>query len=225
MSIEIYQKIETLYKRDMEGTFKLIEGNFRNKIVEYLKDNQWLFTEKVDGMNIRVYWDGYKISFYGRSKSAILPAHLLTRLTEIFIKPEMEQVFEQLFGKTEAVLFGEGYGKKIQNGENYIKDNCDFILFDVFTNNKYLPIEEARNIANVVGINYVPFVMVDTIDKAVEYIKSKPKSIIAENKDYEMEGLVGKPMVDIYDNEGSRIIVKIKSRDFECKEGGVNDGK
>ena len=39
MSIEIYQKIETLYKRDMEGTKKLIEGSFRNELVEYLKDN------------------------------------------------------------------------------------------------------------------------------------------------------------------------------------------
>ena len=215
MSIEIYQKIETLYKRDMEGTKKLIEGSFRNELVEYLKDNNWIFTEKIDGTNIRIYWDGYKITFYGRTKSSVLPTHLSSRLTEIFIKPEMEQMFEQLFGKTEVVLFGEGYGKKIQNGENYIKDNCDFILFDIFIDNKYLPIYNVQDIAKSLGIKCVPVVMLDTIDKAVEFIKSKPKSTIAENKDYEMEGLVGKPVIDIYDNKGNRIIVKIKSRDFD----------
>ena len=44
-----YTKIETLFNRDMEGTKKLIEGNFRNETVEYLKDNEWEFTEKIDG--------------------------------------------------------------------------------------------------------------------------------------------------------------------------------
>lgn len=217
MSLEIYQKIETLYKRDTKGTFKLIEGEFRNKIVEYLKDNKWYFTEKVDGMNVRVHWDGYKISFYGRSKSAILPEHLKTKLTEIFINNKTEEMFEQLFGKQEVILFGEGYGKKIQNGENYIKDNCDFILFDVFINNKYLPLEQVNQIAHSLNIRSVPIILTETIDNAVKFVKSKPKSRIAENKEYEMEGLVGRPTVDVYDNEGNRIIVKIKSRDFKLE--------
>lgn len=34
-----YNKIETLWKRDMEGTKKLLEGEFRNPTVEFLKDN------------------------------------------------------------------------------------------------------------------------------------------------------------------------------------------
>ena len=51
-----YHKIETLYERD-EKTKKLIIGKFRNPTIEFLKDNVWQFTEKVDGTNIRVYWD------------------------------------------------------------------------------------------------------------------------------------------------------------------------
>ena len=215
MSIAIYQKIETLYKRDTEGTFKLIEGKFRNKIVKYLKDNKWYFTEKVGGMNIRVHWDGYKISFYGRSKSAILPEHLKTKLAEIFINNETEEMFEQLFGKQEVTLFGEGYGHKIQVGDNYNSKECDFILFDVFTNNKYLPLEQVNQIAHSLNIRSVPIILTETIDNAVKFVKSKPKSYIAENKEYEMEGLVGRPMTDIYDNEGNRIMVKIKARDFK----------
>ena len=39
----------------MDGNKKLIEGRFRNPLVEYLKDNEWVFTEKVDGTNIRVF--------------------------------------------------------------------------------------------------------------------------------------------------------------------------
>lgn len=36
-----YTKIETVFKRDVEGTKKLIEGEYRGKSVEYLKDNLW----------------------------------------------------------------------------------------------------------------------------------------------------------------------------------------
>ena len=36
-----YNKIETLWKRDMDGTKKLLEGEFRNPTVEFLKDNIW----------------------------------------------------------------------------------------------------------------------------------------------------------------------------------------
>ena len=54
-----YHKIETIFERDMDGNKKLIEGKFRNPLVEYLKDNEWVFTEKIDGTNIRVFWDGH----------------------------------------------------------------------------------------------------------------------------------------------------------------------
>lgn len=40
-----YHKIETLFERD-EKTKKLIEGKYRNRSIEYLKDNIWEFTEK-----------------------------------------------------------------------------------------------------------------------------------------------------------------------------------
>lgn len=43
-----YHKIETLFERDNK-TKKLIEGKFTNKTIEYLKDNKWQFTEKIDG--------------------------------------------------------------------------------------------------------------------------------------------------------------------------------
>lgn len=45
-----YHKIETLFERD-ETTKKLILNKFRDSTVEFLKDNIWQFTEKVDGTN------------------------------------------------------------------------------------------------------------------------------------------------------------------------------
>ena len=49
-----YNKIETLFNRDLEGSKKLIFGSYRNETVEFLKDCQWQFTEKNDGTNIDI---------------------------------------------------------------------------------------------------------------------------------------------------------------------------
>ena len=106
-----YHKIETLFERD-EKTKKLVEGKYRNETVEFLKVNKWQFTEKIDGTNIRVYWDGHKVSFYGRTDKAQIPADLVNRLNELFGGEANEQIFEQKFGETEVTLVGEGYGEK-----------------------------------------------------------------------------------------------------------------
>lgn len=50
-----YPKIEAIFQRDMEGTKRMIQGKFRNKAVEYLAENRWIFTEKIDGTNIRIH--------------------------------------------------------------------------------------------------------------------------------------------------------------------------
>lgn len=126
--MKTYHKIETVYERN-EATGKLKTGVFRNATVEYLKDCVWQFTEKVDGTNIRVHWDGYRVSFGGRTDKAKIPKHLLERLEQLFGGETNEELWEQKFGEKEVTLYGEGYGHKIQTN-GYI-DGVDFILFDV----------------------------------------------------------------------------------------------
>ena len=36
-----YPKIETLFKRDMEGSKQMIDGAYRDPTVEYLKDTEF----------------------------------------------------------------------------------------------------------------------------------------------------------------------------------------
>ena len=206
-----YNKIDTVYERDMDGTKKLIEGNFRSKAVEFLADCEWVFTEKIDGTNIRIHWDGHKIEFGGRTERASIPAHLLNKLTEIFHNNETEELFEQTFGEKDVILFGEGYGIKIQNGGNYRSD-VGFILFDVMVNGHYLGRDNVEGISKAFGLEIVPIVMRGTIKEAVSFVKTAPKSTIGTAK---MEGLVGKPSVELYEGYGKRLIVKIKVCDFK----------
>lgn len=208
-----YTKIETLYQRDMEGTKKLIEGKFRNETIEYLKDNEWECTEKIDGTNIGIVWDGHKVSYQGRTERAQIPTHLMNKLIELFGGDVNEELFEQKFGETPVILFGEGYGVKINNGGNYRSD-VSFILFDVYLpdQNLWLKRDAIEDIAKAFNVDAVPIVMRGTIQEAVQFVKTKPKSTIGTAN---MEGLVCKPEVDLLDRMGRRVMVKIKVKDFD----------
>lgn len=205
-----YHKIQTIFKRDTEGTKKLIPGDFVDPIVEYLKDNEWIFTEKIDGTNIRVIWDGHNVSFKGRNENSSIPIPLMDKLQSLFGTPEDEQLFEQIFGDSSVIFYGEGYGSGIQTGGSYRKD-VSFILFDIMINNVFLLRKDCEDIAKTFNIDIVPIILNGTIDQAIEFIKEKPNSTIGTAK---MEGIVGRPSVELQSRFSKRVIVKIKVCDF-----------
>lgn len=207
-----YIKIETPFERDTEGSKKLIEGRWRNETVEYLRNAWWVFTEKIDGTNISIVWDGHKVEFHGRTERAQIPAHLVNRLNELFGGEVNEELFEQTFGDTPMILYGEGYGIKMQNGGLY-RDDVDFILFDIYQPDTdiWLKRVAVEAIAKTFGIDVVPVIFEGTIADAVSYVKQAPKSTIGKAP---MEGLVGRPQIELKDRLGRRVIVKIKVKDF-----------
>ena len=205
-----YHKIETLFNRAVDGSKKLIVNSWRNETVEFLKNNRWHFTEKIDGTNIRVNWDGRKVTFGGRTDRANIPAKLVAFLNDTFGSNEAEQIFEQKFGETEVTLYGEGYGAGIQSGGNYRPDVC-FILFDVLIGDIWLTRESVEDIAEAFGIDVVPFLGVGTLDDAIRIVMDKPTSKIGTAP---MEGIVARPAVEVRDRLGRRVIVKIKVKDF-----------
>ena len=206
-----YEKIETIFVRD-EKTKKLNENIYRNETIEFLKDIDWEFTEKIDGTNIRIYWDGHKVSYFGRTDKAQIPTQLMNKLIELFGGNINEEMFEQKFGATPVMLIGEGYGAKIQKGGGDYRQDNNFILFDVCINNKYLSRDNVNDIANYFGIESVPVIFSGNLQKGIDFVKTKPNSTIGTAK---MEGLVARPKVELYDKNGNRLIVKIKVCDFE----------
>lgn len=90
-----YHKIETVFERSTDGDKCLQLGKFRNPTVEFLKDLPWQFTEKLDGTNTRVCWDGHKVSYGGRTDRAQMPAPLMNYLVSVFGTQEVEELFEQ----------------------------------------------------------------------------------------------------------------------------------
>ena len=223
-----YIKIPNIFKRETFGKNKLLYGEYSSEELKYLSRCEWTWTEKVDGTNVRVLWDGYRVSFMGRTDRAQLPKDLEAKLTELFGGTDKEELFEQTFGQKPVILFGEGYGGKIQGvGPQY--GAVDFILFDVmvgkqigvdlyFDRDMYLMRESVEGIADVFGLKVVPIVGRGTLEQGIEYVKTHPMSTLG---DLPMEGIVARPAVEMRNRGGDRVICKIKWRDFkpEVTEG------
>ena len=210
----LYQKIAGPYKRDPQ-TNKVMPGVFASPELEALFDVPiWTFTEKVDGTNIRVLWDGYRVTFGGRTEKAQLPPTLLAHLEESYGSPEFETILEQTFGEKPAVIFGEGYGPKINGGGIY-RGDVSFVGFDVAINGRYLAQEDARglmaeslNMPVVPRVNSTPWDLEGAIEAFQEH---KCESFWG---DFRPEGWVGVTTPGLLDRHGSRIVVKVKDVDF-----------
>jgi len=206
-----YPKIQSVFKRD-EKTHKFIEGEFSLPEFEYLKDNIWICTEKVDGTNIRIMWDYNKMSlrFGGKTDNAQIPPFLNIKLGQIFTVNLFEEA--QLFPNDELCLYGEGYGARIQKGGgNYISDGVDFVLFDVWIDGWWLRRKDVEDIASQLKIKTVPILMECTLPEAIGYVRTPFRS---EWGDFHAEGLVCKPQIDLFARNGQRIITKMKTKDF-----------
>lgn len=204
-----YHKINSIYKRDLKGNFLVKE--WADSAFDYLQNNDWIFTEKVDGTNVRVGWDKelQRVSFGGRTDAAQMPVFLIDRLNELFPSSK----FLELYGDCSMTLFGEGYGAKIQKGGgNYHTDKQDFVLFDVLIQDYWLERNNVQDIADKLGLDTVPVVCDGTIHEAIEMCKKGFKSLWGP---FVAEGLVLRPMTELKTRRGHRIITKVKHQDFK----------
>lgn len=205
----------SIFKRHPD-TNKFLLGDYSTKEIEFLKDCPWELTEKVDGTNIRVKYENGEVIYAGRSDEAQLPVNLIYRLDELFKYQEALQRLEGAFGISDkqVVLYGEGYGARIQKGGgNYKQDGVDFVLFDVCINGHWLDRAAVNGIAGSLGLQAVPVIgRVANLDEAIKLVE---KGFNSAWGPFLAEGVVARPPVELCTHTGERIITKIKYKDFQ----------
>lgn len=210
-SIE-YPKIETLYNRNPK-TFGIITSEVR--LPEFANVKYWHITEKIDGTNVRVMWDyaNKMLTFGGRTANAQMPVTLLLHLQATFT-PEIFSEFTD-----DVILFGEGYGEKIQNGGDYRK-GVSFRLFDVMIGSWWMEPENIKDIAQKMNCDHVPFYgVIDYLPVSIEDLRKidNGTSITAHQdggKGCLPEGIVARSYPLMLTRRGDRIMWKLKYRDF-----------
>lgn len=214
----LYHKIQTVYLRDPATNHKtLLEGQWAKPEFEYLATRDWEITEKIDGTNIRVMWDGKSPLFGGRTDAAQIPSNLVNWLNQKFMTTQGRwNLVEALGAEGKVTLHGEGYGAGIQKmGKDY-RDSPAFILFDVQFDGLWLERENVDDIARKLGIASVPIFATGTLDFAINLVKAGKYSQATEYPDLDTvaEGVVCRPVVELLSRRGERVITKIKHKDF-----------
>lgn len=212
-----YQKIPGPFKRATEGTNrnKIIPWAWSSPELEALADSQWHWTEKIDGTNIRVIWNGHQVTYGGRTDAAQIPAKLVQYLILTFT----EELMEQTFGGSDAVLYGEGCGSGIQKNGVMYGPEPTFVLFDVRVERWWLNDASVYDVADKLGIKMAESYGTETLRKMIQNVARSPiDSLHAPGCD--AEGMVGRTVTGLLGRNGERIIVKLKGRDLL----GVNLG-
>ncbi len=241
-----YPKINTLFKRDKDNKFVIMPGMYSEPIFEYI--DRWTVSEKIHGQNLRIMYEysvgninstgveniveNETLKFGGRTDNAQLPVFLYEKLMQLFDKEKMREVFVKKNKEGQplpikVILFGEGYGNRIQKGGgNYILGGVDFALFDiyVFESNLdrsvrgwWMKREVVAKISDQLGIDTAPEYHDRTYTKSeiIEMVKNKVTSNIAENEDHIAEGIVARADPPILFRNGHPVMFKLKVEDYE----------
>lgn len=287
---QTYTKINTLYKRYknlgkvelpnkawMIFQNKIIEGDFSDDFMAYIKDLKFDCFSKIDGTNSKiVYFPSTGECFCGgkTDNADIINTGQKAMLDEIIerIKPTLAYLFPKESAKFAPVMndknqnqyfypevmnnpegalptkgamvdtintigtymvdleevpvyiYGEFFGKKIQAGGNYDKDKNRFSIFDVCQQGWYVPIDMLYAYAEKLGLEVAPYIGQMTISEAEDMVRYGFKTRVpdAANPDYLEEGIVARPVVPIKDPRGKRIIVKIKTCDYNDLKAAID---
>ena len=154
--------------------------------------------------------------------------HLLNELEKTVDINEVYGQYRNLFAveveEVPVYIYGEFFGKKIQAGGNYDKDNNRFSIFDICLQGWWIPIDMLNDYAQKLGLDVAPYLGQMTIDEAEEMVIEGFKTRVpnVSNPDYLEEGIVARPVVPIKDPRGKRIIVKIKTCDYNDIKNAIN---
>lgn len=222
-----YVKINSLWKREgwyfdqdkkaskdyQKGRQSFIVGDYAS--LEFGNVKHWSVEEKVDGTNIRIVYSGGIVRIGGRTNNAQIPSALLSVLQDLFPVDKLSSAFPPNDDGSfpNVVLYGEGYGPRIQAcGHNY-RGDPGFILFDVWVGGWWLMREGVGEVAAMLGIPMVPQIGVMTEEEIVDYVKGQPLSLCSRMKQV-MEGVVCRTEPLTLYRSGKPLIFKLKCKEF-----------
>lgn len=217
-SMKTYPKIQSIYKRDPVTKHKTFLSEYSTSIIEYLADKKWVFTEKVDGTNIRLWLNraetSYAYEVLGRtSKDVVRPT--LTNPLDCIAEALAESWYsnELYLPRESLIIFGEGYGPKIQKGgANYRKDP-GFVVFDIFdpVKNVWYTRRGVELFCQEYGLDIVPVIGSGTLDEAVSMCSDGFASTWG---DFQAEGIIAFPECELRGPNGDPVKTKVKCCDF-----------
>ena len=180
--------------------------------------------EKADGECVQVEYEGEdgdgRIHVYGKTKDANLDAYIKAAL-EPFSTSYMEEYFEDKFKRRPYKLYAEAISPKNRGKVYGYKEEAKIILFDIqnCTNKAFWSadgikdvVSEVNKVAETETLTYVGDPFTASIEEVGNLLLAQPirSQFGAEGAKVAIEGFVGRAKFGLRDNNGNRIIAKVK---------------
>ncbi|QQO39860.1 RNA ligase [Streptomyces phage Belfort] len=209
-----YSKTDNLYKRNPKKKSELLVGEYTRP--EFALINSWWVTEKVDGTNVRLWFDKDENTNYGgrtdNAQFSPVQQEFMSNLVDSIREDAVNLIHNH--GLNELLIFGELYGPKILSGGNY-SDSLDFRAFDMMVNDRvWLNPDSVNQNASDLGLKMVPNFGMMTTAQIFLMVAGGFKSTFAKNPEFDAEGVIAQPPVNLYDQRGERVKFKLKTKDL-----------
>jgi hypothetical protein len=134
----------------------------------------------------------------------------------LFNKEDLMARFD-LFGKENITVYGESYGGKMQGMSGTYGKEMRFVVFDIEIDEHFLGVENADNVAQKLGLEFVHYKRIPAKIEDIDAERDAPSVQAVRNgilEPKQREGVVLRPIMELFDVNGGRIISKHKGEGF-----------
>lgn len=205
---EIRVEGKTEKAQSQHGQFEMLE-----KIGERIKPQLCAMFPK-ESARFALVKEGNKVRYYTPElgEDEIIGYNSIdTPSSKGFYSVELEEV--------PIYIYGEYFGTGIQKcGSRYIQNGNGFRVFDIKQHGWWLPKENRDAMCKGLGLEQVPFLGVMTLRDIEDMVRAGFTTKFEDAADPTMieEGIVARPIIPLYNGNGSstRVIVKVKHCDY-----------
>jgi len=186
-----------------------IENLYRPKAQEILLFKELYALEKVHGTSAHVAWKENKVVYYPGGES-------LTKFKSLFNEEDLVRVFTEL-GHEEVIIYGEAYGGSCQKMSYMYGPELRFIVFDVMINGIWLDVPNMDEVACKFGQEVVPWRKITCDITSIDAERALPSEVAIRRgftEPHIREGVVLRPLVEMFNRYSERMIVKHKHEKF-----------
>lgn len=130
---------------------------------------------------------------------------------------DLQKNFASLFPDSSVVIYGEAYGGKQQRMSGTYGKSLKFVAFDVKIFNYWLSVLNADDVCQKLNIEFVDYKKISTSLEEIDGERDKQSTQAIRNGCGEgklREGVVLRPLIEFTLNNGERVIVKHKRKEF-----------
>ena len=169
--------------------------------------------EKIHGTSANVAWCSHPsnpttLTFHSGGEKH-------NRFVKLFDHDALSGAFRAL-GHEAVTVFGEAYGGSQQGMRLRYGDALRFVAFDVMVGDSWLSVPQAADVVAKIGLEFVHYARVSTDVAALDAERDAPSEQARRNGIegvQHREGVVLRPLIELRDNRGERIISKHKRDD------------